>query len=120
MKKYLLILLTVVLHADISAIINEIKEMESYTPKFKNMEKYDLFTNLGLKSGGKTFINTEYAIKIDAIFQNRVNINGKWYKAGDEIYGYKIIKITDEGVFLSKNGKIKKINLKSNVLKVEK
>jgi len=101
--------------------------MENYNPKFKHISGYNPFVKIKKKAETK-----EKRVKHDiseikeknlvlyAIFQNRVNINGKWFKVGDVVNGYKIIKINTYGIYLSKNNKIKKISLKANIIKVAK
>ena len=56
-------------------------------------------------------------LKIYAIFQNRVNINGKWFKIGDIINGYKILKITNNYVYLKRNNKVLKLSITNYILK---
>ena len=54
------------------------------------------------------------------IFQNRANINGLWVKKGDDIEGYKVVRVFSDGVVLKNDKEIKKIILKSKILKVAK
>ncbi len=124
MKKILFLLSAVLLYGDISDIISYIKNMESYTLKFKKIVHYNVFSDIvaekseNLKINGNT--NNSKNIAIYAVFQNKININGHWYKTGDIVYGYKIVKITNDKVFLKKNNRIKIIEFKTNIIKVVK
>ena len=124
MKKILFLLSAVLLYGDISDIISYIKNMESYTLKFKKIVHYNVFSDIvaekseNLKINGNT--NNSKNIAIYAVFQNKININGHWYKIGDVIDGYKIIKINNNEVVMKKKGKIKTIIFKSNIIKVVK
>ena len=123
MKKIIILFLGVIVYSDVFTIITKIKKMETYNPIFKKLEKYDIFGNYIFNN--KHILNTDTTahqlmFQINAIFQNKVNINGEWYKLGDKIEGYKIVKINNEGIVLERNGKIKKFILKSNILKVVK
>lgn len=63
----------------------------------------------------KSLNNTPKVLSISAILNNRVYINGKFYKEGDIIYGYKIIGIVNKYIKVKKNKKISIIPLiKSN------
>ena len=123
MKKIVFLICSVFLFADVSDIINEIKKMESFTPKFKHFVNYNIFINNKVKNHyirNVVISNTDSNLILYAVFQNRVNINGIWLKVGEVINGYKIIKIAPNKVLLKKDGKIKKLILKPNILKVRK
>lgn len=47
--------------------------------------------------------NSNY--KLNAIINSAALINGKWYKLGDRLHGYKIVKISKTSVTLSRNNK---------------
>ncbi|GAB6074012.1 hypothetical protein [Nautilia lithotrophica] len=123
MKKMLIFLiLFIFVKADVFTIINDIKKMQLFNPKFKKLVNYDIFndyvTNKEINSETPATFNEN--IQINAIFQNRVNINGSWYKIGDIVSGYQIIKINNNKVIMKKNRKIKTLIIKSNILKVVK
>jgi len=125
MKKILLLTVFVTLYADVSEIISLIKNMENFTPKFRHIVNYNPFKiQVPIQKNEQVNIKNVSVIKKElklyAIFQNKVNINGKWLKTGDYIEGYKVIKISENEVLLTKNGKIKKIALKANLIKVAK
>ncbi len=128
MKKILFLLIAVLLYGDISDIITYIKKMESYTPEFKRIVNYNVFSdiieekseNLKINGNISNSIYVNKNIAIYAVFQNKININGQWYKIGDIVYGYKIVKITNDKVFLKKNNRIKIIEFKTSVIKVIK
>ncbi len=125
MKKIIFLIFFVFLFADVSNIIGEIKNIENYTPKFKHFVNYNIFVNNKVKNQYKKSVvvsntNTNSNLTLYAVFQNKVNINGIWLKVGEVINGYKIIKIASNKVILKKDGKIKKLVLKPNILKVRK
>jgi len=124
MKKIILFIATLAF-ADISSIINEIKEMESFKPRFEVLVKYDLFDKTKvIKNPKQTVIKTtviaEPKLYLKAIFNDKANINGKWLRVGDEIEGYKVVKIDENGVVLRKFRKTIYLKVKISVLKVEK
>ena len=58
-------------------------------------------------------------LKLYAIYNNRAYINGKFYKIGDKIYGYRVYKIYDNYVVLKRNSKLKVVYLiKNRILKM--
>ena len=48
MKKIFMLILTVFLQADILTIKTQINNMQNYTPKFKNIKKYNVFIDINL------------------------------------------------------------------------
>ena len=50
-------------------------------------------------------------ISVSAIFNDKAFINGKFYKIGDIIHGYRIIKISKKAVWMRKNSIIKRVFL---------
>jgi len=121
MKKIILILLFIYGYADIIKTIEILKKIEKYQYDFKKIEKYNAFepnTNF-LES---IIINnkTSQIIKIKAIFNKKVYINNSWYKIGDTVDGYKIIKIIDNKIVLKKNNKLLILSPKSQLIKVTK
>ena len=111
MKKIILLTFFLFLYADVKYIINEIVKIEEFKPIFKKIKYYNVFeyeTNIVKENIVAVSQKKNLNLKIYAIFQNRVNINGKWFKVGDNIYGYKIVKINKNFVLL-KNGNSKKI-----------
>jgi len=117
--KWLIIFLVVFLYADISDILIKIREIENMKKSFLNID-YNIFgNNTPIENNFiRPVNNNETELKIFAIFNDKVNINGKWYKVGDEVENYKILKITFDKVFLEKGGKV--IILKSNYLNILK
>ena len=58
-------------------------------------------------------------LKVYAIYNNRAYINGKFYKIGDKIAGYKLYKIYDNYVVLKSKSKLKVVYLiKNRILKM--
>jgi len=124
MKKIIIFLAMVFAYSDVYTIITQIKKMESFKPEFKKIQKYNIFSSFDINNNSVKSV-TSFAAKADnliinAIFQNRVNINGTWYKLGDMIEGYRIVKVYNNEVILKRDNKIKKLVLKSNILKVLK
>ncbi len=64
-------------------------KIKTYTKSYKKREK----TNL----------NNKFDLSI--IMNKTARINGKWYKIGEKISGYKIVKINSYSVQLTKNKK---------------
>ena len=124
MKKIFILISAVFLQADILTIITQINNMQNYTPKFKNIKKYNVFIDVNLTDKKTLKKNTgdlrEANFVLNAVFQNRANINGIWVEKGDNIEGYEIVRVLSDGVVLKKGKKTKKIILKSNILKVVK
>ena len=46
------------------------------------------------------------------------NIFSKWYKIGDVVEGFRIIKILDNSILLEKNSKIVVLKIRKSILKV--
>ncbi|ACM92103.1 hypothetical protein NAMH_1375 [Nautilia profundicola AmH] len=122
MKKLIIFVILITLNADIYTVITEIKKMQTYTPNFKKIEKYNIFSSFNIvnKNIPLEITAQDKILSLNAIFQNKADINGVWVKVGDEIAGYKVIKINNNEVVLKKNNTIKKLVLKSNILKVVK
>jgi len=121
MKKIIFIFFSF-LYADITYIINEIKKIEKFKPIFKKVTYYNIFEyeiKIAKKNIVAVFKKENFNLEIYAIFQNRVNINGKWLKIGDAINGYKILKITNNYVYLKRNNQILKLPIKSYILRVK-
>jgi len=125
MKKIIFIIFSLLLYADVTYIINEITKIEKFKPVFKKIKHYNIFeyetniaTNIPTKNTASRSEKGSFNLKIYAIFQNRVNINGKWFKVGDTINGYKIVKITNNYVYLKRNNKTLKLSITNYILKV--
>ena len=56
-----------------------------------------------------TMIKKSKSLKLFAIMNKSALINGKWYKLGEYVDGYKIVKVTPKVVTLNKKGVIKKL-----------
>ena len=123
MKKIVLFITIKILFGDINNVILLIKNMENFKPRFKKIEQYKPFFNEEKIKKEKIIVtkqNTNVNLSVSAIFQNKALINGKWVKVGNIIEGYKVIKISDNKIILSKNEIIKVIMLTSKILKVKK
>ena len=122
MKKIIFLIYCSLLYADITHIINEITKVERFKPVFKKIRYYNIFeyeADITKKNIGAISKKESYDLKIYAIFQNRVNINGKWFKIGDIINGYKVLKITNDDVYLKKNNEILILSITNHILKVK-
>lgn len=124
MKKFI-IFLAVFLFADVSDTILKLQDMKNMKKKFLKID-YNIF-----KEEKKPVIKKVLKINkikkakkinlhIFAIFNNKININGNWYKKGDIVYDYKIIKVLNNGVVLKKHSKITILKIKESILKVSK
>jgi len=123
MRYFLVVLLSSFLFGDVANIILKIKYIDNMKKKFLSFD-YNIFGNNFSNNLSESVSNinmkTNINLKIFAIFNNKVNINGKWFKLGDYINGYKIIKITSNGIYLMKKSKIIYLKLVSNnILKVK-
>jgi len=110
------------LSADVTELISKIKKLENYSSEFKKFDIYNIFeTEKSVKTAPAPVL-TKPALKysLNAIFQNKANINGEWVKPGDMVGEYKVVKITDTQVILQKNNEIRVLSLHSNILKVDK
>ena len=119
MKKIIFIIFYLLLYADITHIIKEIKEIKKNKPTFKKIKHYNIFEYEIAKNTIATSTKKDVNLKIYAISQNKVNINGKWFKIGDIINGYKITKITNNCVYLKQNNNISKLSITNYILKGE-
>jgi len=83
--------------------------------------KYDPFQKAKklMKDKSKVVKNMKrFDLKLYAIYNNRAYINGKFYKIGDKVAGFKVIKISNKYVVLKKNRKKVVLPLvKSNIIK---
>lgn len=121
MKKMIFLIFAVsFVFADVLNIITQIKQMETYKPVFKPLPDYNIFTkDIEIQNSKVATLPKQNTLVLNAVFQNRADINGKWVKKGDNIEGYLVIKISDKEVVLKKDGKYKKLLLTPKVLKVE-
>jgi len=123
MKKIIIFFILIFSFADVSDVILKIKAIQNFQKKFLIYPKYNIFININNQNINYTNIKLSqgfYKMKIYAIFNNKVNINGKWKKIGDFINDYKIIKIYPDYVILKKNNKLKILKITSNIIKVSK
>jgi len=125
MKIILMSIIAIWLFADVKGIIWKIKQMENIKYKFIPFVQYNPFEDEKVKKKPvkkekklKTFHHEVLILKVYAVFNDKVYINGKWYKVGDEIYGNKIVKIYPTKVVFIKNGKIFEIPIGMKILKV--
>ncbi len=123
MKKILIFLIITFSFSDVSNIIFKIKEIQNNKKIFLKYPLYNIFINEILHKNIQLIIKSttpSLKMKIYAIFNNKVNINGQWKNIGDYINDYKIIKIFPNYIILRKNNKIKILNFSSNIIKVSK
>jgi len=122
MKKTIFLVFFSLIYADVTSIINKITKIENFKPIFKKIKYYNVFDyesdsrrkdNITISKKGSC------DLKIYAIFQDKVNINGKWFKKGDIMNGYKIFKITNNYVYLKRNDEIVKLSVTNYILKVK-
>lgn len=122
MKK-VLIFITLFLYADVSNIILKIDKIERYKPVFKHIfipdcdEKKVIKVTLKNKPTVKSNV---LELKLLAIFNKKAFINYKWVKEGDEIGGYKVVKIYPRKVLLKKDNKVTVLKFNNILLKIKK
>ncbi|MEN8303943.1 MAG: hypothetical protein ABFQ64_07720 [Campylobacterota bacterium] len=63
-------------------------------------------------SGSKKIVKKKKGLTLSAVINTSAMINGKWYKIGDKISGYKVTKMDSTSVLLTK--KSKKLLLSTN------
>jgi len=121
MKKIFLLSCFVFLFSDTIKIIEEVKKIEQFEPKFKSVQGFDIFyfneskqESVIIDSNSTSTSKKDSTLKIYAIFQDRVNINEKWFKIGDSIDGYEIIKIDKNSILLKKENDKKTLKIFSN------
>jgi len=120
MKK-IIFFIAIFLYADISNILLKIKEIEKSKKIFLPIPQYNIFTSS--KTISITAVQTNsinIPIRIYAIFNNLVNINGKWYKVGDNVNGYKVVEISNKNIVLKKDSKYIILKPTIKFLKVSK
>ena len=123
MKKILIFLIITFSFSDVSNTIFKINEIQNNKKIFLKYPLYNIFINEIMHNNIQLIIkssNLSQKIKIYAIFNNKVNINGQWKNIGDYINDYKIIKIFPNYIILRKNNKIKILKFSSNIIKVSK
>jgi len=119
MKK-IIFFIAVFLYADISNILIKIKQIEESKKTFLPMPPYNIFIFLKTELVNRVQIYTANPLKIYAIFNNLVNINGRWFRVGENVNGYKIIKVSDKKVILKKDNRYITLKPTIKLLKVSK
>lgn len=96
----------------IDRLVQDIKEERvGLTPQQIESAK-DPFVYFGAKSS-KGFVPTarpttvkvgkkRYRFTLTAIVNDRVKINRRWYRVGEKIYGFKIVRVANGSVYLQK------------------
>jgi hypothetical protein len=114
MKKFIILLFLSILSAseidDIIEMIHILKKRSLKYIRISNM--YDPFNpQIKTKTGVKLIIpknspkvenKTKNSFDLEIVFQDKVKISGQWYKIGQMIGKYKIVK--ERGEILLKNG----------------
>lgn len=97
---------------EIDRLVQDIKEERvGLTPQQIKTAK-DPFIYFGVK-GFKGFVPTarpttvkvgkrRYHFILSAIVNDRVKINRHWYRVGDKIYGFKIVRVANGSVYLQR------------------
>jgi hypothetical protein len=100
-----------------------LKITKAQRKKFKNpFYRKSMEVNKAIKSGkrkGKKRVvkrgrRRVPKLQLQAIFENRVKISGRWYRVGDFVKKQKIVKIEDSGIELKFRGKIYRLNFNSS------
>lgn len=111
MKLKLFFLLSVLLSEGLFGdLISEIKQIENKPIILLKFPNYNFFEMPKIKVKAKKAIKPHF--KVLAIFDNSVFINGKWYKVGDVVYGFRIVKIYDNRIVVKRDGKFYVVRLK--------
>jgi len=127
MKKILIFLIITFSFSDVSNTVFKIKQIQNSKKLFLKYPSYNIFVKQKIHNNNNNNVqiimrssNLPQRMKIYAIFNNKVNINGKWKNIGNYVNDYKIIKIYPNYVVLRKNNKIKILKFLSNIIKVSK
>jgi len=125
MKKFILLLIaTLSLASDtkeILELINILKQQKIEYKPIKNL--YDPFCKVITIKKNNVIIynpmpNRKKSYHLEIIFQNKVRINGKWYKNNDKIDKY-IIVLKNDKVYLKYKNKLKQLK-RETIIKVTK
>ena len=104
-----MLFLGIFLYADISDVLLKIKDIENHKKIFLKYPDYNIFTSKVYKIKPKQSIIQIHKplvkLILNAIFNNSAKINGKWVKKGENILGFKVIKILHNRVILQKENK---------------
>ena len=87
------------------------------TPKYPQYDIYDPFQKAtpALKKAKEIKIKSAPPIPtLKAIINNSAYIDGKWRKLGDDINGYKVVKIYDDYVILKLDGRKIRLSVTGN------
>jgi hypothetical protein len=127
MKKLLIFVFILSLYAnDTKEILQLIEIIKHKTPSYREINDiYNPFeenhhktksTNKISKSNDKVYKSNE-TYNLQVIFDNKLKINNQWYKIGDKIDNYKIVKKNDKFMLINN----KKVILLSNptIIKVQ-
>ena len=94
------------------------KKKKKAPPMMRNANINTTSTNV-VKNVHNVKNNIEPKFKLYAVMNSNALINGKWVKLGESINGYKVMKITQSDVILSKSSKEIKISTKSKYKKLK-
>ncbi len=94
------------------------KKKVAAQPIMRNASISNTSTN-SIKNVHNVQNNIEPTFKLYAVMNSNALINGKWIKLGESINGYKVMKITQSDVILSKSSKEIKISTKSKYKKLK-
>jgi len=87
-------------------------ELSALKDPFIFLKKNEKETTSSTKKTKKTFTATplkraqkEASLSLTMLMNTSALINGKWYKVGDRVHGYRLSKIDAKSVLLSKHNK---------------
>jgi len=69
---------------------------------------------LQVKPVKKTVSKPKVVIKLAAIMNDRAYINGHFYKKGDKLFGYRLVKVYDDYVVLNRGDIYKVVSLEAS------
>ena len=92
-----LLIFSTFLYANVANILTMLDEIDSKKlPKVK-ISKYNIFTKRAIKRvviiNPKKITKKDVSINVAAVFNKMVLIDGKWYKEGEMVKGFKILKV---------------------------
>lgn len=93
----------------------KLTKIDSPMPKLVIIEN-----NNTLSDGNGTMLKQKnITLKLKGIMNNSANINGKWFKVGQIVEGYKVSDIMDDAVYLKDGNKSKMLFFEQNSSKIK-
>ena len=138
MKKSILFITFIVFLANLNAIANDNfkNEIKKYDDLFKQIgekrvgasnKRIDSIKNpfilvykKNISLDGNTTLKSRIIYTLNAIFNNKAKINGKWYKLNSNVNDYKLVKISSKSVIIKNEHSKKELFIrKSDVSQIK-